>query len=168
MDDRGGLVWKSFMTNYPGLTDDSVPETSHSYFCFRCLEKRKCVFPYWMQCVGSVSWGHKCECSDALHAQMSLRVLILGNDSFNLKICFMNKAVMITICMCGWGMLGQTGKQGDVFDLEWDMSAATYPPRPVVTGFLPGFALVLSLQFHPIPHRPVVSSLQLQDFSEVK
>lgn len=65
-------------------------------------------------------------------------------------------------------MLGQTGKQGDVFDLEWEVSAATGPPpRPVVTGFLPGFALVLSLQFHSIPPRRVVSSLRLQDSSEV-
>lgn len=41
-----------------------------------------------MQLVGSVSRGRKCECSDAVHAQMSWRLLTLGNDSFNLKNMF--------------------------------------------------------------------------------
>lgn len=45
MDGGGGLVWKSFMTNYPGLTDDSVPETtSRSYFCLGALKKESVCF----------------------------------------------------------------------------------------------------------------------------
>lgn len=55
-----------------------------------------------------------------------------GNESFILKICFTNKT-MITICMCGWGMLGQTGKQAMYLTPEWEVSAASGPPTwPVV------------------------------------
>lgn len=139
----GGVVraggWRSSITHYPGLTDDSVSEmASHSYFCISALEKkRKCAFPYWMQIVGSVFRGHKCECSDALHAQMSWRVLILGNDSFNLKLCFLNKTVMVTVCMCGWGMLGSTGKQEVSWTREWGVLADSGSPLgSLVTQFL--------------------------------
>ena len=116
---------------------------------------RKGAFPHWMQIVGSVFWGDKCECSDALHAQMSLRVLILGDDSFYLKLCFMNKMVMVTICMCGWGMLGQTGKQAMSLTHEWGLSADTGPPTWPLVTFVPLSVCcgVLPLQFHPISHK---------------
>ena len=48
-DGRGGAGggWRSFVTHYPGLTDDSVSEmASHSYFCVGALKKTKCAFPY--------------------------------------------------------------------------------------------------------------------------
>lgn len=135
--------WLGFWNGKPQL---------FSYKCFG-EKKRTCAFPYWMQIVGSVFRGHKCECSDALHAQMSWRVLILGNDSFNLKLCFMNKTVMVTVCMCGWGMLGSTGKQAVSWTREWGVLADSGSPLGfLVTQFISCCGM-LSLQFHSISRK---------------
>lgn len=149
--------WESFITNYPGLTDDSVPEMASKPWLFlcRCLEKKKVWVSIlnatrWVCFQRTYMWMFRCSaCSDVIEA------LILGNDSFHLKRRFMNKAVMITICMCGWGMLGQTGKQGDVFD-PWMGSVRSHwfsylaccdlVPTSVCCG-------TLSLQFHSISHK---------------
>ena len=145
------------MTHYPGLTDNWVSEmASHSYSCVGALKKKQSV-RFHIECnsLALVFWGHKRECSEALHAQMWSRVLIFGNDSFNLKIRLMNKTVMVTICMCGWGMLGQTGKRAMYLTPEWEVSAASGSPSSLACCDLVPLLVccgVLFLRPHSISH----------------
>lgn len=80
----------------------------------------------WLWSLRTAMWMFRCSaCMNVPEGAYS------RDDCLNLRICFMNKMIMVMICMCGWGMLGQTGKQAGKGRGPWERLSED-------TGILPG------------------------------
>lgn len=72
-----GRGWARGRLYYPRGTDERFLKQQALAISVEVPWKEKVCVSILNAILGSVFWGQKCECSDALHAQMSWRGLIL-------------------------------------------------------------------------------------------